>query len=487
MMQVLRPGSTLRNGRYRIDKVLGQGGFGITYLGEIATTLSGEQGNMGVKVKIAIKEFFMRDRCMRSNDGCDVTVTAEYSHMQVDKYKSQFIGVARDLLNIHHPNIVNVSDVFEENRTVYYVMEYLPGSSLADKVSNSDVKRLTVEEAMRYVHQIADALDYLHSEKHICHFDVKPDNILLSGDDKAILVDLGIPKTFDDAGGVESRASAASYGNNYAPMELYQAQKQFSPQTDLYSLGATFYYMLTGNTPPEAGELLGGFPKCPYYIANQRIWQALELAMKPIKKERPDSVARWIRILDGKEPVPSQALQQAPKPVGRTVEPQPKTAKKTPMIQWMGIAAVMVVCCVIGAFVSKALFGSANNSVEVKEPQTPTAQALQLLSATDLTMARIQEIEKDVKHNGTDEEEKNLKSRINSLKHLYIEGLMANHHSVKGLYGIYVIHSGEYSQQQRDLMMWFFDQPESVKQRWERTAVKPHSLDEFKQAVEQEN
>ena len=209
--------------------------------------------------------------------------------------------------------------------------------------------------------------------------------------------------------------------------------------------------------------------------------------MKPIKKERPDSVARWIRILDGKEPVPSQALQQAPKPVGRTVEPQPKTAKKTPMIQWMGIAAVMVVCCVIGAFVSKALFGSANNSVEVKEPQTPTAQALQLLSATDLTMARIQEIEKDVKHNGTDEEEKNLKSRINSLKHLYIEGLMANHHSVKGLYGIYVIHSGEYSQQQRDLMMWFFDQPESVKQRWERTAVKPHSLDEFKQAVEQEN
>lgn len=559
-MQELRPGSTLRGGRYRIDKVLGRGGFGITYQGETATTLSGELGNMDVRVKIAIKEFFMRDRCIRQDNGMGVTVPAAGSHQQVDKYKSKFISEARNLSNIHHPNIVNVSDVFEENQTVYYVMQYLPGGSMTDRVKREDLGRLTEDQAVRYIHQIADALTYLHNEKHICHLDVKPANILLSGDDHAILIDFGISKAFDDTGSAESSTSSVSYSNNYAPIEQYQAMKQFSPQTDLYSLGATLYYMLTGNTPPEASELFDGFPSCPYYIGTTRIWKALEQAMKPIKRERPATVEQWIRMLDGVEPIqpvatapggydagvisPADEADEATVvgnesvayPMGEETvvgseqpAPQPKTAprpkagaqpqrpaamqqgqrqrnarqaaamplqrpqqtgqytakqKKSNTTQWVIIAAVMVLSCAVGAVVYKSIIGKAEQAIEHHDPQTPTVQALEMLSTTNLTMKRIQEIERDVKHNGTDEEENNLKKRISALKHLYLEGLQADQPQVRAIYNIYLIHKDELSKQQRELMIWFFDRPEGVKQRWEQRTVKPQSLDEFRQLIE---
>ena len=529
-MQELKPGSTLRNGRYRIDKVLGRGGFGITYQGETVTTISGELGNMDVKVKIAIKEFFMRDRCIRGTDGMDVTVPSEGSHLQVDKYKNKFISEARKLSEIRHPNIINVSDVFEENSTVYYVMQYLAGGSMADIVKKTDVGRLSEDVALKYIHQIADALDYLHSEKHMCHLDVKPANILLSEEGKAILIDFGISKTFDDTGSVEGTTSSVSYSNNYAPLEQYQSLKQFSPQTDLYSLAATLYFMLTGNTPPEASELMDeGFPKCPYYITNSRIWKALELAMQPRKKDRPDSVALWVRILDGKVPFPSAQVPSVPltpqiemageetviggsagdetvvatvvevshpsDPAKRTKpsknrKPQKSSATssssgvlKKGYMQWVIIAAVMILCCVLGALAYKTLM--TNNVIEFKDPQTPTAKALELLSATDLTLARIQDIEKDLKHDGTAEEEKKLKERINALRHIYLEGLHSSQHTVKGLMSIYVIHSGEFSEQQRKLMIWFFDQPSDVQARWERITVDPQSLDDFRRMIEQ--
>ena len=522
-MQELKSGSILRDGRYRIEKKLGSGGFGITYQGETVTTISGELGNMDVKVKIAIKEFFMRDRCIRGNDGMDVTVPAEGSHQQVDKYKNKFISEARRLSEIHHPNIINVSDVFEENNTVYYVMQYLAGGSMSDIIKSTDVGRLSEEETLKYIHQIADALNYLHNEKHMCHLDVKPANILLSEEGKAILIDFGISKTFDDTGSSDSNTSSVSYSNNYAPLEQYQSLKQFSPQTDLYSLGATMYNMLTGNTPPEASELMEeGFPKCPYYINNPHIWQALELAMQPRKKDRPDSVAKWIRILDGVDPLPAAKETEQeiiPQPVKAVadeatvvgnvdgssvsayeeniVEPIKPSVKKKAVtaniankeksntMQWIIIAVVMVVCIGIGIFVYNMLMGKANENTEIIEPQTPTATALQLLSGTNLTLSRIQEIEKDIKHNGSNEEEKNLKNRIIALKHIYVEGLLPDRRTVKGLYNIYVIHAGEFSKQQRDLMIWFFDQPESIKMRWETTTVKPQSFDEFKQIIEQ--
>ena len=184
-------------------------------------------------------------------------------------------------------------------------------------------------------------------------------------------------------------------------------------------------------------------------------------------------VQRPVKVKVKKKPKPSYAA------TGST------PAKKGGYMQWIIIGIVMLACCGAGALIYNLLIGKGKEVIEVKNPQTTTAEALELLSATDLTLQRIQEIEKDVKHNGSDKEEADLKSRILALRHIYMECLQNKQHSVKALYNTYVIHSGEFSKQQRDLMIWYFDQPENVKMRWESTSTMPKSLDEFKQIIEQ--
>ena len=136
-MNELYNGCELQNGRYRIEKKIGSGGFGITYKGKTSVTITGELGKMNVGVDIAIKEFFMNERCVRGTDGQTVTIPAEGSHQQVEKYKKKFISEAQKLAKIEHTNIVSVTDVFEEHNTVYYVMRYLSGGSLADLVKKN--------------------------------------------------------------------------------------------------------------------------------------------------------------------------------------------------------------------------------------------------------------------------------------------------------------------------------------------------------------
>lgn len=521
-MQELVKGSTLQDGRYRIEGVLGRGGFGITYVGETEATLTGELGNMDVHVKVAIKEFFMRDRCMRDDNGMGVTLTQGSSMEQVDKYRQKFVNEARNLAGIHHPNIVNVSDVFEENNTVYYVMQYLPGGSLSQLVKQSPASRLDEESALRYVMEIGNALDYLHTEKKMCHLDVKPANILIGNKKEAILIDFGISKTFDDEGNAST--SSVSYSNNYAPLEQYQAVTTFSPQTDLYSLGATFYYMLTGNTPPEASQLNeDGFPPCPYYVT-PGLWQAIAKAMQPRKKDRPASVSEWLAMLSqvqggvddeatvvddggGHEQAPSAApapkpvkpapkpapAKPAPKPSAAAPKVQPKPAAKQPAetpsqssqggnkgLLWAVIAAVVV----IAAGVAVWLFTQSGSKEEAPAPivEIHTVEAYQKLGGLDLTLQQILDIEKSVAHDGNPTEEENLKSRIIALKHLYIEGFNPQERSAKNIQNIYFIHADELSPQQREAVQAFLKLPDGEKQQWEQQPGGVKSFSELKTA-----
>lgn len=246
MQQQLQQGTLLQGGKYRIERVLGQGGFGITYLAE--------QVSLGRKV--AIKEFFMKDLSERSDDTRTVETPSTGSSKQVELYRRKFIKEAKNLAKLNHPNIISVIEVFEENNTVYYVMPYLSGGSLFNRVMNNGT--LSEDEAMRYIRQIAKALKYMHEEMHICHYDVKPSNVLLDGKGNAVLIDFGISKNYD-ASGHETSTTPIGLSEGYAPIEQYrQNVSDFSPVSDVYALGATLYFLLHGKRPVDAPSRAGG-------------------------------------------------------------------------------------------------------------------------------------------------------------------------------------------------------------------------------------
>lgn len=277
-MQHLQPNTTLQGGKYRIERVLGQGGFGITYL---ATQIS-------LNRKVAIKEFFMKDFCSRNETTCTISAPSTGSSKLVEQYRKKFIKEARNLARLSHPNIINVIDVFEENDTVYYVMPYFAGGSLQDYVKMHGV--LSEQEAMNYVKQIASALKYMHEEQHICHYDVKPANILLDDKGNAVLIDFGISKNYD-VQGQETTATPVGVSDGYAPTEQYQQNvEEFSPASDVYALGATLYFLLHGKRPVSAVNRASGEALLMNKHFSQRIKDIINASMKISKRERAKSV-----------------------------------------------------------------------------------------------------------------------------------------------------------------------------------------------------
>ena len=174
--QYLSSESSLQGGRYRIVRMLGSGGFGITYLGT----------QTGLERNIVIKEFFMTDYCLRDEYSNLLTVPTVSNVEFVERFKDKFLKEARHIAQLKHPNIVNIIDVFEENGTAYYVMDFIEGGSLVEKVQREG--SLPENVAKRYILQIADALNYIH-QRFMNHLDVKPGNIMLSRNDNAILID----------------------------------------------------------------------------------------------------------------------------------------------------------------------------------------------------------------------------------------------------------------------------------------------------------
>ena len=282
-MQDLRPNTTLQGGKYRIERVLGQGGFGITYLA-MQTSL---------QRKVAIKEFFMKDFCSRDEATSTMLGHSTGSSKLVEQYKKKFVKEARNLAKLSHPNIINVIDVFEENDTVYYAMPYLSGGSLLDYVKSRGA--LSEAEAMKYVKPIAGALKYMHEEQHMCHYDVKPANILLDDKGNAVLIDFGISKGYDD-GGHETSTTPIGLSEGYAPIEQYQQGfEEFSPESDVYALGATFYFLLHGRVPVSAINRVGGRGLQLSQNLSQNAKDIINTSMKLSRAERPKRVDIFLK------------------------------------------------------------------------------------------------------------------------------------------------------------------------------------------------
>lgn len=294
-MRQLGNNSLLLNGKYKIERVLGQGGFGITYLAKQKVSVAGALGTIDAEIEVTIKEFFMKELCNRDEASSMVTVPSTGSVDLVEKFRQKFIKEAKNISKLTHPHIIKVLDVFEENGTAYYVMEYIDGGSLSDLVEKKG--SLSEEETLKYTRQIASALQYIHAH-NMNHLDVKPGNVLLRQNGDVVLIDFGMSKNYDVAG-EQTTSSPVGVSVGYAPIEQSRVGGlgMFSPATDIYSLGATMFKMLTGQTPPEATTVFDeGLPEMPAYIS-ENTKQVVEKAMQPKRKDRFQTVEAFLEAL----------------------------------------------------------------------------------------------------------------------------------------------------------------------------------------------
>ena len=231
----LPPGFTLNN-RYIVGVALGQGGFGITYIGY----------DKVLNMPVAIKEYYPTDIASRtSSDGTVAPFTKSIENYTHGKEK--FIDEARTLAKFaDHPCIVGVKDCFNANDTAYMIMEYLNGTNLKDYLKNNGGK-LSINEAISMLSPVMEALDTIHSNG-IIHRDISPDNIFITNNGRIRLIDFGAAR--QSVNGQKSLSIMLKPG--YAPEEQYRTKGNQGPWTDVYALAATFYKMITGNVPPDS-------------------------------------------------------------------------------------------------------------------------------------------------------------------------------------------------------------------------------------------
>ena len=280
----LQEGNQLQNGKFRIIRVLGKGGFGITYLAE----------NTFLGRKFAIKEFFPKDFCGR-NDTNHLTIGTENNRGTVEKLKARFLKEARNIAKLDHPGIITIHDIFEENDTAYYVMEFIEGDNLHEIIKREGA--LPKEVATSYIKQIGEALSYIH-EKNMTHFDVKPSNVMIRISDNApVLIDFGLSKQYDRHG-IATSTLIQAVSQGFSPMELYNpgSINEFSPQTDIYSLGATLYYLSLGKTPPTPSEIIEDGLNIPLNL-DDKIVDFIKKSMQITRAKRPSSISDALKLL----------------------------------------------------------------------------------------------------------------------------------------------------------------------------------------------
>lgn len=240
----LTPGTLIGNRRYRIENILGQGGFGITYA---ATYLQNS-------AKVAIKELWPENAARQGNTVLwPMSITPVQRQQQLQKFQIE----ANYLQKCVHPNIAKIYEYFLENNTAYMIMELLVGKSLDQILATEGI--LAENRVKHYFLQIADALKVIHSH-NLLHRDIKPENIIIVDPDQAVLIDFGAAREFiANQTGDMTRILTPGY----APYEQYIQKSKRFPGTDFYALCASMYELLTGKLPTEATERASAFLQNP--------------------------------------------------------------------------------------------------------------------------------------------------------------------------------------------------------------------------------
>lgn len=290
-MQQLTPNTLLQGGKYKIEKILGQGSFGITYLAE----------HVSLGKKVAIKEFFMKELNSRGDN--ERTITGITNGNLAYEYAQKFRKESRNLARLEHPNIVRVTDCFDENETSYYVMDYIEGDNLNDYLMHHQMSH---SEAVSIINDVAHALQYMHEEKHMLHLDLKPGNIMRRKSDGHIfLIDFGLAKHYNADGTAETSTNIGLGTPGYAPIEQSEntARGEFKPTIDIFALGATLYKLLTRETPPSATEMLSSKGLIKERLDSNGITNDLSLvvckAMELVVNNRIQTIREFLSALPG--------------------------------------------------------------------------------------------------------------------------------------------------------------------------------------------
>ncbi|GAB4185056.1 MAG: hypothetical protein Fur006_23050 [Coleofasciculaceae cyanobacterium] len=314
-------GQKLQRGKYTVEKVLGQGGFGITYL------VKDKQGNPFV-IK-TLNSYLQR-------------------YYDFPKVEQDFLNEALNLAKYRHPHIVRVDEVIQEGDRWCMVMEYIEGEDLAHRVWNQGI--LSESEALLYMQQIGDALTLIHNNG-LLHRDIKPLNIMLRKNrSEAVLIDFGIAREFTPN---LTKTHTQSLSEGFAPIEQYDWRAKRGAYTDVYALAATLYSLVTGEVPiPSAVRAFGTALEPPQKLnpkISDRVNRAIlnGMAMKP--EERPQSVAQWLAMLDTSRVIPGLSPADYAKlrdflAVGKWLEADKTTAelmlKASRRDSWLRVADV---------------------------------------------------------------------------------------------------------------------------------------------------
>ena len=361
--RLLPIGALLHNGKYRVEEHLASGGFGNTY----------KVVDVAFEEHLAMKEFFLKGVTERDSNNTSISVSNADNTPEFISQKEKFRKEAQRLRKLKNDHVVRVYDLFEENGTAYYTMDFLEGESLAARMKKAG-HPYDESEVIDYTLQVLDALDTVHAE-NIWHLDLKPGNIMTDGQGRAVLIDFGASKQYYDADGRSlSTSTGLCYTPGYAPTEQIESNAaRMGPWTDLYALGATIYNMLTKKTPPSVSDIQDGegfeFPD----TVSPEMQGMVRWMMSPDRKKRPQSVADVRRYMENRlgvtpaatEPATVAATQRpSTVPPTRIARPTPVQSPSKPKWPWIvgglaGAALLLVIGIGTAAFF---IFKNANTT-----------------------------------------------------------------------------------------------------------------------------
>jgi len=357
---------------YRIDGVLGQGGFGITYLGF----------DVMLDRRVAIKEYYPREFAVRDST---LTVHAAGNQEDKDTFKwglEQFIKEAKLLAKLNHPNIIGVRRFFEANGTAYFVMDYCEGRPLDDIIKVDGI--MSPEQVNKIIYPVLDGLEHLHNVNFL-HRDLKPANIYIKSDGSPVLLDFGAARQ-EIVSHSKSVTSLATPG--YAAFEQYSTRGNQGAWTDIYGFAATLYRAITGEKPQDAPDrilqdTLTPVSKLCESKYPDAMLKAIDLGMAVRPEDRPQSIKEWRKIFESpraeSNPAPKSSSSEVKREVRKPLEPEAQVSSVTSAVsktsnssptKLIVIVSILLVVVIAAWFMFSKGGKSVSNPEEVKQPVT---------------------------------------------------------------------------------------------------------------------